>query len=74
MKQVTNYQVGQLIEATITRLTKFGAFARLDNEIEGLIHISEISEKRIIANPKGRLPKPQKAYRPNRRCDFYFSK
>ena len=39
--------VGQLIEATITRLTKFGAFARLTDDIEGLIHISEISERRI---------------------------
>jgi small subunit ribosomal protein S1 len=41
------YQVGQLVEATITRLTKFGAFARLEDDLEGLIHISEISEKRI---------------------------
>jgi small subunit ribosomal protein S1 len=31
----------------ITRLTKFGAFARLEGDIEGLIHISEISEHRI---------------------------
>ena len=41
------YQVGQLIEGVITRLTKFGAFARLEEDLEGLIHISEISEKRI---------------------------
>jgi small subunit ribosomal protein S1 len=41
------YQKGQLVEGTITRLTKFGAFARLEEDIEGLIHISEISEKRI---------------------------
>ncbi|MDD5369885.1 MAG: S1 RNA-binding domain-containing protein [Anaerolineaceae bacterium] len=45
--QVSRYQVGQLVEGSITRLTKFGAFARLDNDIEGLIHISEISDKRI---------------------------
>jgi len=44
---VAKYQVGQLVEGTITRLTKFGAFAKLDDNIEGLIHISEISEKRI---------------------------
>jgi small subunit ribosomal protein S1 len=43
----TRFTVGQLIEATITRLTKFGAFARLEDDLEGLIHISEISEKRI---------------------------
>jgi small subunit ribosomal protein S1 len=41
------YKVGQLVEGKITQLTKFGAFARLDDDIEGLIHISEISEKRI---------------------------
>jgi len=46
-KKAAEFQVGQLIEGTITRLTKFGAFARLTDDIEGLIHISEISEKRI---------------------------
>ncbi len=45
--RVAQYQIGQLVEATITRLTKFGAFARLEEDMEGLIHISEISEKRI---------------------------
>jgi small subunit ribosomal protein S1 len=46
-QKAAEFQVGQLIEGTITRLTKFGAFARLSDDIEGLIHISEISEKRI---------------------------
>jgi len=41
------YYVGQLVEGTITKLTDFGAFARLDNDIEGLVHISELSEERI---------------------------
>jgi small subunit ribosomal protein S1 len=43
------YQVGQLSTATITKLTKFGAFARLHDEyeLEGLIHISELSEEHI---------------------------
>jgi small subunit ribosomal protein S1 len=43
------YQIGQLVEGTITKLTKFGAFARLvDNpEIEGLIHISELADHRV---------------------------
>jgi small subunit ribosomal protein S1 len=45
--RIDNFQVGQLVEGTITRLTKFGAFARLANDIEGLIHISELSENRI---------------------------
>lgn len=46
-EKAAQFQVGQLIEGTITRLTKFGAFARLADDIEGLIHISEISERRI---------------------------
>ena len=46
-----NYAIGQLVDGTITRLTNFGAFARVDGVIEGLIHISELSNKRI-AHPK----------------------
>ncbi len=45
------YKEGQLVNATITRLTNFGAFAKLDSGLEGLIHISELSEKRVT-NPK----------------------
>jgi small subunit ribosomal protein S1 len=45
--QAAAFAVGQLIQGKITRLTKFGAFAQLEGEIEGLIHISELSEKRI---------------------------
>jgi small subunit ribosomal protein S1 len=43
------YQEGQLVEVTITKLTKYGAFARLDDdyELEGLIHISEMSDDRV---------------------------
>jgi small subunit ribosomal protein S1 len=46
-ERIEKYSVGQLVEGVITRLTKFGAFARLESDIEGLIHISEISETRI---------------------------
>lgn len=46
-QKAAQFHEGQLVEGTITRLTKFGAFARLTDDIEGLIHISEISEKRI---------------------------
>ena len=45
--RIEKFSVGQLVEGIITRLTKFGAFARLEGDIEGLIHISEISETRI---------------------------
>ncbi|GAB4541318.1 MAG: S1 RNA-binding domain-containing protein [Anaerolineales bacterium] len=45
--RMEKFSVGQLVEGTITRLTKFGAFARLEGDIEGLIHISELSENRV---------------------------
>ena len=45
------YHIDQIVEATITKLTNFGAFARIDNRIEGLIHVSEISN-RNIAHPR----------------------
>ncbi|NLT74786.1 MAG: S1 RNA-binding domain-containing protein [Chloroflexi bacterium] len=43
----SKYEIGQLVKATVTKITDFGAFARLDEEIEGLIHISELSEDRV---------------------------
>ncbi len=45
------YAVGQLVEGTVTKLTDFGAFALIDGEIEGLIHISELTEQ-YIEHPK----------------------
>src|SRR5271157_3650281 len=53
-RKVEKFKVGQLVEGVITRLTKFGAFARLEGDLEGLIHISEISETRI-EHPKEKL-------------------
>jgi len=41
------YQVGDIVTATITRITTFGAFAKLDDFNEGLIHISEIAPFRL---------------------------
>ena len=42
------YEVGQVVRGVVTKLVHFGAFARLEGDtIEGLIHISELTEKRI---------------------------
>lgn len=43
------YQIGQLVKGTITKLAKFGAFARVEgeDEIEGLIHVSELADGHI---------------------------
>lgn len=45
------FAVGDLVDATITKLTNFGAFARVEGNIEGLIHISELAS-RMIQHPK----------------------
>jgi len=50
--QVENkYEVGQVVNGKITKLAAFGAFAEIEAGIEGLIHISELSEDRIT-HPK----------------------
>ncbi len=45
----SSYSVGQLVQGIVTKLTKFGAFIRLVDlpEIEGLVHISELSDNRV---------------------------
>jgi small-conductance mechanosensitive channel len=41
------YAVGDVVTVKISNLAPFGAFAKIDKGIEGLIHISQICEKRI---------------------------
>jgi len=46
-----NYEVGQLVRGVVTQLANFGAFARIEDGIEGLIHVSELADERIT-HPK----------------------
>ena len=41
------YQPGDLVQGTITKLATFGAFARVEDGVEGLIHISELGDQHI---------------------------
>jgi len=41
------YQVGKEITGTITNLTDFGIFVELEEGVEGLVHVSEISKEKI---------------------------
>jgi small subunit ribosomal protein S1 len=41
------YDVNQLVVGTVTQLANFGAFARIEDGIEGLVHVSELSDARI---------------------------
>ena len=43
----SKYKVNDLVKGQVTRITPFGVFIRLDSEIDGLVHISEISSERI---------------------------
>jgi small subunit ribosomal protein S1 len=38
------YQVGQIVEGTVTNVVSFGAFVRLEEGLEGLVHVSELAE------------------------------
>ncbi|MPN58558.1 Polyribonucleotide nucleotidyltransferase [bioreactor metagenome] len=41
------YKVGDLVTGKVTKLASFGAFIGLQHEIDGLVHISQISEERV---------------------------
>ena len=41
------YEVGKEITGTVTNLTDFGVFVELEEGIEGLVHVSEISKEKI---------------------------
>jgi small subunit ribosomal protein S1 len=41
------YRIGQSVEGQVTKLTDFGAFIELEEGVEGLIYVSELSEARI---------------------------
>lgn len=48
----SRFPIGTVVQGSVTRLANFGAFVRLATGIEGLIHISELSHKRVanVAN------------------------
>jgi small subunit ribosomal protein S1 len=41
------YKVGDLVQGKVTKLASFGAFVGLQHDIDGLVHISQISEERV---------------------------
>ena len=44
---VADFNVGDIIDGTVTKLVNFGAFVRVRDGLEGLIHISELSHQRV---------------------------
>ena len=55
---VTRYPARSQVTGTVTRLTEFGAFVRLEAGIEGLLHVSEIAHRRV-QRPSDVLSKDQ---------------
>jgi len=41
------HQIGQVVPGKVTKLVPFGAFVRVDEGIEGLVHISELAERHV---------------------------
>ncbi len=41
------HQIGQIVPGKVTKLVPFGAFVRVDDGIEGLVHISELAERHV---------------------------
>ena len=41
------YKVGDLVTGKVTKLASFGAFVQLQDDIDGLVHISQLSEDRV---------------------------
>ncbi|MDA1139278.1 MAG: S1 RNA-binding domain-containing protein, partial [Planctomycetota bacterium] len=46
-----NYSVGQIVAGRVTKITNFGVFVQLEAGLEGLLHISELSDGKIV-NPE----------------------
>ncbi|MEE1085615.1 MAG: S1 RNA-binding domain-containing protein [Schaedlerella sp.] len=46
-KLVSSMKVGSVLEGTVESLQSYGAFLKLENRLSGLVHISQISSKRV---------------------------
>lgn len=43
----THFKIGDMVNGKISKITSYGAFIELENDIDGLVHISQISEERV---------------------------
>ncbi len=42
-----NYIPGQIVEGTVTKITNFGVFVELEQDLEGLLHVSELADHKV---------------------------
>jgi small subunit ribosomal protein S1 len=43
----TNYQPGMIVRGKVTKITNFGVFVELEPGLEGLLHVSELSDEKV---------------------------
>jgi small subunit ribosomal protein S1 len=46
-----HYQPGMVVEGAVTKITNFGVFVELEDDLEGLLHISELADHKV-ENPQ----------------------
>lgn len=46
-KQIKEQNIGSIVEGTVTKLMKFGAFVDIGNGVEGLVHVSQLSDEHV---------------------------
>ena len=44
---LANYREGDVIEGEVTSITDFGAFVKITDEVEGLVHVSQLDDKKV---------------------------
>jgi small subunit ribosomal protein S1 len=54
------FPVGATVEGTVTNLTQFGAFVEVAEGVEGMVHISDITNEKRLDHPKEKLAKGQR--------------
>lgn len=62
------YKVGKVVNVCVTGVTEYGIFVKADNNYDGLIHISEISEK-FVQNPRLFVKNNESIYAEVLECD-----
>ncbi len=53
------FPVGSVVEGTVSNITQFGAFVELGEGIEGMVHISDITNEKRLEHPREKLAKGQ---------------
>lgn len=47
LSQIKSFSEGQIVPGTVAKTTKFGAFVKLADGVEGLVHLSELADRRV---------------------------